>query len=264
VKRYSVWLAVLAVCTVIASSCTTPSIKAPAAPPAPKQEPITELPAVSTPPEEITGTDEQKEKVLVFRTEPMIIPEETAEPELIDQPELVVQPEQPVLPEQPPPEPPPLQAETPPVVPPAVVTPVPTPPAVVTPAPTPPAVTPPTTVRPTPAPPTAAPPAQTPPAAAPEPESPPPEEQEEPLPPERPSLAIPDMPFQPVNVIPEPGEKDLSYSRTVRAVIGQYIEIPFRGAGWVYLGEFGSRRGVNYNSRRMEPEGMTFIFRAEA
>ena len=79
-----------------------------------------------------------------------------------------------------------------------------------------------------------------------------------------PPIAVPDMPFQPVPVIPAPGENDLSYSRTVRALAGQYIEIPFRGPGWVYLGEFGSRRGVRYDSRQMDEEGMTFIFRAEA
>jgi hypothetical protein len=55
----------------------------------------------------------------------------------------------------------------------------------------------------------------------------------------------------------------LNYSRTVKAMVGQYIEIPFRGPGWVYLGEFGSRRGVSYDSRRMEDEGMTFVFRAD-
>jgi hypothetical protein len=91
----------------------------------------------------------------------------------------------------------------------------------------------------------------------------------EPLPPqqterESPSVPIPDMPFQPVSAAPaESAEKDLHYSRTVRVLTGQYIEIPFRGPGWVYLGEFGSRRGVNYESRRIEDEGMTFVFRAE-
>jgi len=90
----------------------------------------------------------------------------------------------------------------------------------------------------------------------------------EPLPPppperEDPSLTIPAMPFEPVSVIPDPTENNLPYSRIVRAFTGQYIEIPFRGPGWVYLGEFGSRRGVSYDSRRMDAEGMTFIFRAD-
>jgi tetratricopeptide (TPR) repeat protein len=60
-----------------------------------------------------------------------------------------------------------------------------------------------------------------------------------------------------------PAEEDLAYSRTVKALAGQYVEIPFRGPGWVYLGEFGSRRGVSYDARRMEEDGMTFIFRAD-
>ena len=99
-------------------------------------------------------------------------------------------------------------------------------------------------------------------------EQPPPEstEDESPPPPERatPSYTIPDMPFQPVTAIPDLSEDHLPYSRTVRALVGQYIEIPFRGSGWVYLGEFGSRRGVSYDSRRMDQEGMIFIFRADA
>jgi tetratricopeptide (TPR) repeat protein len=41
------------------------------------------------------------------------------------------------------------------------------------------------------------------------------------------------------------------------------VEIPFRGTGWVYLGELGSRRGIAYDSRRLDPDGQTFIFRAE-
>jgi len=96
---------------------------------------------------------------------------------------------------------------------------------------------------------------------------PPPPQAEEPPPPQQqdtPSIVTPDMPFQPVKIIPEPEENSLPYSRTVRALVGQFIEIPFRGSGWVYLGEFGSRRGVSYDSRRMDEEGMTFIFRAEA
>jgi hypothetical protein len=271
-------LAALAVCAIMIS-CTTPSIKAPVLPPVPKQEPITEEPAVmplaSTPAEEIMETDEPEEKSLVFHTEPTIIPmeapepEQAVEPELVVQPELSVEPELPVQPERAPPEPPPLQAEIPPeipsTVPPVAATPppvtvppaaVPPPPVTVPPAVVPPVTAPPAVVTPTPPPPAT--------VQASEPEPPPPEEQERPLSQERPSPAIPDMPFQPVSVIPEPAEKDLAYSRTVHAVIGQYIEIPFRGAGWVYLGEFGSRRGVSYDSRRMEPEGMSFIFRTEA
>jgi tetratricopeptide (TPR) repeat protein len=41
------------------------------------------------------------------------------------------------------------------------------------------------------------------------------------------------------------------------------VEIPFRGAGWVYLGELSSRRGLAYDSRRLDPEGQSFIFRCE-
>jgi hypothetical protein len=48
----------------------------------------------------------------------------------------------------------------------------------------------------------------------------------------------------------------------VRALAGQTVEVPFRGAGWVYLGESSSKRGVDYASRRLDGEGQTFVFRA--
>jgi hypothetical protein len=41
------------------------------------------------------------------------------------------------------------------------------------------------------------------------------------------------------------------------------VEIPFKGAGWVYLGELSSRRGLAYDSRRLDPEGQSFVFRCE-
>lgn len=70
--------------------------------------------------------------------------------------------------------------------------------------------------------------------------------------------------------LPEPavrGEKGLpealSYSRSVRALVGQLVEVPFQGGGWIYLGEVAGRRGLVYDSRRTDPEGQTFIFRAE-
>jgi hypothetical protein len=58
-------------------------------------------------------------------------------------------------------------------------------------------------------------------------------------------------------------EPEIVYSRVVRATVGQMVEIPFRGTGWVYLGELASRRGIAYDSRRLDPEGQSFIFRAE-
>jgi hypothetical protein len=41
------------------------------------------------------------------------------------------------------------------------------------------------------------------------------------------------------------------------------VEIPFRGTGWVFLGELEARRGIVYGSRRLDPEGQSFIFRTE-
>ncbi|GHT70892.1 hypothetical protein FACS1894110_23120 [Spirochaetia bacterium] len=77
----------------------------------------------------------------------------------------------------------------------------------------------------------------------------------------------------PVRPVPEPPaaippvvrkEEGIVFSRIVRATVGQLVEIPFRGEGWVYLGELGSRRGISYDSRRLDFEGQSFIFQAEA
>jgi hypothetical protein len=58
-------------------------------------------------------------------------------------------------------------------------------------------------------------------------------------------------------------EEELVFSRILRATAGQLAEIPFRGSGWVFLGELSSRRGLAYDSRRLDPEGQSFIFRCE-
>jgi TolA-binding protein len=41
------------------------------------------------------------------------------------------------------------------------------------------------------------------------------------------------------------------------------LEVPFRGTGWVYLGEADARRGVSYNTRRADADGQTFVFRLD-
>jgi hypothetical protein len=61
----------------------------------------------------------------------------------------------------------------------------------------------------------------------------------------------------------EPKEKD-SFSREIRAVSGQLVEVPFWGTGWVFLGVVNSNRGLSYDSRRLDDEGQTFVFRAAA
>jgi tetratricopeptide (TPR) repeat protein len=71
------------------------------------------------------------------------------------------------------------------------------------------------------------------------------------------------FPDLPVRTPPSAAVEEIVFSRIVRATIGQLVEIPFRGAGWVYLGELSSRRGIAYDSRRLDPEGQTFVFRAE-
>lgn len=77
-------------------------------------------------------------------------------------------------------------------------------------------------------------------------------------------LPVTPVPDPPARAIPAPIESPLEYSRQVRATVGQLVEVPFVGSGWVYLGELGSRKGLPYDSRRLDKEGQTFVFRAEA
>jgi hypothetical protein len=77
-------------------------------------------------------------------------------------------------------------------------------------------------------------------------------------------VPLPVNPVPEAPVLPPPAEEEIVYSRVVRTTVGQLVEIPFRGTGWVYLGELGSRRGVAYHSRRLDPEGQSFVFRAES
>jgi hypothetical protein len=71
------------------------------------------------------------------------------------------------------------------------------------------------------------------------------------------------LPELPARTPPAAQEEDVVFSRVVRAIVGQLVEIPFRGTGWVYLGELSSRRGISYDSRRLDTEGQSFVFRAE-
>jgi hypothetical protein len=68
---------------------------------------------------------------------------------------------------------------------------------------------------------------------------------------------------------PVVAEEEFAFSRIARLTVGQMLEIPFQGTGWVYLGELGNRRGLSYDSRRLDIEGgitigQSFIFRADA
>ncbi|AEF81739.1 conserved hypothetical protein [Leadbettera azotonutricia ZAS-9] len=83
-------------------------------------------------------------------------------------------------------------------------------------------------------------------------------------PPVREVMPITPLPELPARTPPAAVDENVVFSRTVRATVGQLVEIPFRGTGWVYLGELGSRRGLSYDSRRLDQEGQSFIFRAEA
>jgi hypothetical protein len=60
-----------------------------------------------------------------------------------------------------------------------------------------------------------------------------------------------------------PQNENIIFSRVAHVTVGQILEIPFRGNGWVYLGELTSKRGIVYNSRRNDAEGISFIFNIE-
>jgi len=61
-----------------------------------------------------------------------------------------------------------------------------------------------------------------------------------------------------------PNDKEIAFSRIVYATVGQIVEIPFRGNGWIYMGEIKSQRGIVYNPpTRNDYEGQTFIFTTE-
>ena len=86
---------------------------------------------------------------------------------------------------------------------------------------------------------------------------------------ETPVDRIGDLPQIPIRPLSESSDENPVFSRVVRLLAGQYLEIPFRGTGWVYLGELGNRRGMSYESRRLDIEagiaiGQSFIFRAES
>ena len=217
------------------------------------------------PVEEVSGSeipeDEPEIEAVEDATE-----EEIAEAEVID--EDIIEEEEPVLAEEIPPvedtepadmaeafdEPePPVAA----VVPEPEPEPPPPPPPPPVAAPQPPRVIPP----PEPPPPVVPPPVEPPQAA----ESPPPVVEEEPpaIVREPPPRRTPELP-NPTPAIRGPQDEEMAFSRVVRATVGQLVVIPFRGTGWVYLGEAGARRGIVYDSRRIDPEGQSFIFRTEA
>ena len=240
-------------------------------------EPIWEEPAREPEPETVDITD-----AIIEET----VPEETvlAEPEVEPEIEEAITEAEPPVPElepvaeiepplpEPEPEPPaPALVIAPEPLPPPP--PQPQPPVVPAPAPKPepqpqPPVVPPPAPRPAPQP-------QPPVVPEPKPEPPPiapPEKKTEPeLAYEPPQREKPELPYPTLGFIGQQNERSvleteppIVFSRVVRATVGQLVEIPFRGTGWVYLGEISALRGIVYDSRRLDPEGQSFIFRTEA
>ncbi|MDR0637986.1 MAG: hypothetical protein LBG27_03625 [Spirochaetaceae bacterium] len=61
------------------------------------------------------------------------------------------------------------------------------------------------------------------------------------------------------------GEKDAPpIARTVQTMLGETVEIPLPGSGWVYLGEANEQRGLSYQRRRVSVDGQVFVFRPES
>lgn len=62
----------------------------------------------------------------------------------------------------------------------------------------------------------------------------------------------------------ESGEKmPPPITRTVRAALGENIEISLPDSGWVYLGEANEQKGLSYQRRRVSVDGQIFVFRPE-
>jgi hypothetical protein len=89
-------------------------------------------------------------------------------------------------------------------------------------------------------------------------------------PPRPPSSALPvSLPQQPARVPasetePGSGKKDTpTIARTVQATLGETVEIPLPGSGWVYLGEANEQKGLPYQRRRVSADSHVFVFRPE-
>ncbi|MHB9294911.1 hypothetical protein PilKf_00643 [Pillotina sp. SPG140] len=80
-------------------------------------------------------------------------------------------------------------------------------------------------------------------------------------PPPSPATTQTPVPSQQTQTPPPSQQAQSPYSRTVRVQVGQMLEIPYRGNDWVYLGEANAQRGLAYDSRRLDPEGYSFIFK---
>jgi len=78
------------------------------------------------------------------------------------------------------------------------------------------------------------------------------------------TMPVGGIPELPSKTNPALVEEQVVLSRSVRATVGQLVEIPYQGAGWVYLGEVAGKKGLAYDSRRLDPDGQTFVFRCEA
>ena len=85
-----------------------------------------------------------------------------------------------------------------------------------------------------------------------------------PVRPELPRLdTVKDEPVTPFQTVLVPQNETINFSRIIHATVGQIIEIPFRGTGWIYMEEQVSSRGIIYESRREDSEGQSLIFRVE-
>jgi len=255
VKR--VYFVLLLMMMIVAASCSSasksqktdsvvPETSASEAPPESKPEiPEEIVDAADTPISDEKALDVEDtvdEEPVLAKEEP---PVEVVEPESPPITVIVPEPEPPVVAVAPEPAPP--QAAEPP--PPERPVPRPEPPRVITPPPA-----------------AAKPPAEPPPPVAPS------VEEKKPPVEEKPPAIVQEPPLRNIPELPNPtpglsGRQDAAqpmvFSRVVRATVGQLVEVPFRGTGWVYLGEVGARRGIVYDSRRLEPDGQSFIFRTE-
>jgi len=71
------------------------------------------------------------------------------------------------------------------------------------------------------------------------------------------------MPPSPASTVLEAPRESAEPDRSAEAFKGSSVELPFKGSGWVYLGETEGREGIEYDSRRFDGSSAVFFFTAE-
>lgn len=77
---------------------------------------------------------------------------------------------------------------------------------------------------------------------------------------ESPAIALPPAPASTAQTVPKEAAVPTRSEETPQ---GGRLELPFKGSGWVFLGETSGREGLKYDSRRFDGSAAIFLFTAE-